>query len=557
MQVPRTFTPTRVDPAHTNRGARRRAAEQIATLALAVLTLAYAVWTALGEHPSRRRSTGALGLTLYLVARQMFGAARARPPARPARPLPPEDTHLTALVRHLHDVIAIVDPTGVIRYISPSVERRLGHPAAAVLGTDLLALVLPSDVPAARALLADALASPHQTIVTDLRLLAADGTHRTCELFATGRTDDQVLGGIVVTCHDVTEHRAFEPRATRAGRPRSVDRPAQPDPGPRSGGAWHRPRPPAQQRVAVLSVDLDNFKLVNDSLGLQAGDDLLTQVVERIGGCLRAEDTLGQVAGDELAILIEDVLEEADAIAVAERVLAALRAPFLVTGQSLVTTASIGIALSGPAVDQPASLLRNADLAMHEAKARGKACWMLFNPELNTAARERLGLEMALRGALDRGELHLTYQPIVDLATGEIREVEALLRWDSPDRGSIPPSQFIPVAEETGLIQQIGTWTLREACWQITRWNAERHDDPLSVGVNLSGRQLQDPALVETVTRILGETGLDASCLKLELTESVMMEYADATIDTLNRLKALGVQLAIDDFGPATRRSAT
>jgi EAL domain-containing protein (putative c-di-GMP-specific phosphodiesterase class I) len=243
------------------------------------------------------------------------------------------------------------------------------------------------------------------------------------------------------------------------------------------------------------------------------------------------------------------VVDEADTITVAERVLAALRAPFLVTGQSLFATASIGIALSGPAADQPASLLRNADLAMHEAKGHGKACWMLFNPEQDAAARERLGLEMALRGALDRDELHLVYQPIVDLATGEIREVEALLRWDSPERGSIPPSQFIPVAEETGLIQQIGTWTLREACWQITRWNAERHDGPLSVDVNLSGRQLQDPTIVETVTRILDETGLDAFCLKLELTESVMMEYADATIETLNRLKMLGVQLAIDDFG--------
>jgi diguanylate cyclase (GGDEF)-like protein len=296
-------------------------------------------------------------------------------------------------------------------------------------------------------------------------------------------------------------------------------------------------------------VDLDNFKLVNDSLGLQAGDALLIQVAERIRECLRAEDTLGRMGGDELAILIDDVTGEDHATAVAERVLDVLRAPFIIEGQPLFATASIGIALSSPSTDQPTSLLRDADLAMFQAKSRGKGCWALFDPELNAAAVERLELETALRGALDRDELWVAYQPIVDLATGEVREVEALLRWQSAELGAIPPTRFIPVAEETGLILKIGTWVLREACRQIVRWNTERAGDPLVVAVNVSGRQLQEPSLVKTVAMVLAETGLDASSLKVELTESVVMEFAEATIETLGQLKALGVQLAIDDFG--------
>ena len=248
-------------------------------------------------------------------------------------------------------------------------------------------------------------------------------------------------------------------------------------------------------------------------------------------------------------MLVEDVVGEDDAIVVAERVLESLRVPFTVSGQPLFVTASIGIALSGPTADQPNSLLRNADLAMHQAKGRGKGCWMLFAPELNKAALERLALETALRGALDRDELYVMYQPIVDLETGEIREVEALIRWNSPEHGQISPGRFIPVAEETGLILQIGPWVLREACRQVVYWNTQRPGDALVVSVNVSGRQLQEPALVETVAEALRDTGLDASCLKLELTESVVMEDAEQTIETLGQLKALGVQLAIDDFG--------
>jgi diguanylate cyclase (GGDEF)-like protein len=303
-------------------------------------------------------------------------------------------------------------------------------------------------------------------------------------------------------------------------------------------------------RVAALFVDLDNFKLVNDSLGHPAGDGLLVAVAGRVRGCLRDEDTLARLGGDELAILIEDVHDEANAIAVAERVQAALAQPFEVLGHTLFTTASIGLALSGPTVRLAASLLRNADLAMYQAKTSGKSRWARFDPALNDAADERLEIETALRAAVERGELWVAYQPMVHLETGTVREVEALLRWQHPTRGSIAPARFVPVAEASGLIVQIGGWVLAEACRQAARWQRSFPGrEPLSVSVNLSGRQLQDPGLVETVARVLVETGLESAALKLELTETVVMESTEATFETLSRLRELGVRLAIDDFG--------
>ncbi len=491
---------------------------------------------------------GAVLLTICVVTRQIL-ALRENASLLAERARQQGEARFSSLVRHLHDVVAIVDADSIIRYVSPSARRLLGQAPAGLQGVSALTLLLPSDVPAGRALLADAIASPRETVVTDLRIVHADGSHRNCEVLATNLLDDDGVQGVVITCHDVTERRAFEQElSTLAVQDRLTGLPNRTLLLDRVGRAVARAGRRHGQ-VAVLFVDLDNFKLVNDSLGLQAGDMLLIQVAERIRECLRAEDTLGRMGGDELAILIEDVNGEADVTAVAERILDVLRPPFIVGDQPLFATASIGIALNGPTTDQPTSLLRDADLAMFQAKSRGKGCWALFDPELNAAAVERLELETALRGALDRDELYVAYQPIIDLATGEVREVEALLRWQSPELGSIPPVRFIPVAEETGLILQIGTWTLREACQQVVRWNSERAGDPLVVAVNVSGRQLQEPSLVKTVAMVLAETGLDASCLKLELTESVVMEDAEATIEALGQLKALGVQLAIDDFG--------
>lgn len=499
-------------------------------------------------------AVAATTLTCCLVVRQVL-VVRENERLLADRVRREGDVRLSALVRYSRDVVTIVGQDGRIGYASPSVARLLGHEPAALDAISFLTLVYPPDEPAVRALLGDALANPDATLMADVRLVHANGGQRDCELIALNQLADPHVRGIVMTCHDMTEHRAIERELTDlAINDRLTGLPNRTLLLDRLGQAMVR----AERRhtvVATLMVDLDNFKVINDSLGHQTGDELLILVAERVAACLRSEDTLARMGGDEMAILMEGAVDEASVIAVAARLIEALSAPFFVRGQSLYTTASIGIALSGPVVDQPASLLRNADLAMYQAKARGKARWALFDPGLNDAMHERLELETELRGALENGDpehgtLWVAYQPVVDTQTGIIREMEALTRWEHPKRGLISPARFIPIAEETGLIVQIGRWVLEQACQQAVRWQAARtHGDPIIMGVNLSGRQLQAPGLVEMVAEVLAATGLPGTSLKLELTESVVMESTATTIEMLTRLKALGVRLAIDDFG--------
>jgi diguanylate cyclase (GGDEF)-like protein len=302
--------------------------------------------------------------------------------------------------------------------------------------------------------------------------------------------------------------------------------------------------------VAVLFLDLDNFKVVNDSLGHHVGDDLLFQVAQRITSCLRAEDTAARLGGDELAVLIGDVRDEADAQGVADRLADALRAPFRIAGRDVVVTASIGVALSSPDRADRDTLLQAADLAMYQAKAEGKARWAVFDPSLEARALERLELEGDLRHALGQDEFRLVYQPILSLGDRRIVEVEALLRWWHPSRGVVSPLQFIPVAEETGVIESLGVWVLEQACKQARMWQEQYPSDPpLVMGVNLSARQLQQPDLVALVARIVRDVGIAPSSLKLEITESAIMQDPDAATRTLQALKDLGIRLAVDDFG--------
>jgi len=301
--------------------------------------------------------------------------------------------------------------------------------------------------------------------------------------------------------------------------------------------------------VAILFVDLDNFKLVNDSLGHEAGDRLLRAVAERLHGTMRAEDTLARFGGDEFVVLLEDPADAAEALDVADRLAAALRAPIDVEGRSMVVEASIGVALSGPGREHPADLLRDADLALYRAKTSGRARSALFEPELATAAVRRLDLENDLRGALNRQEFCLYYQPIVQLSSGQLVGWEALIRWQHPVRGLVPPVEFIPIAEETGLIGPIGHWVLEEACRQARLWQDRPGAPPLTMSVNLSGRQFQRPSLVEDIRRVLATTGLSPHGLKLEITESVVMQDVVGASATLADLAGLGVRIAIDDFG--------
>lgn len=301
---------------------------------------------------------------------------------------------------------------------------------------------------------------------------------------------------------------------------------------------------------AVLFLDLDRFKIINESLGHAIGDQLLIAISERLETCLRPGDTVARLGGDEFALLLDHIGDTSDAIRIANRIQKKLTLPFNLNGQDVFATTSIGIALSATGYDQPESLLRDADTAMHRAKALGGARHEVFDSRMHARAVELLQLETDLRRAIERQEFQLHYQPIVSLESETIIGFEALIRWQHPQRGLVSPMQFIPVAEETGLIIPIGRWVLREACRQMRIWQTQLPTHHrLTISVNLSGKQFAQPDLIDEIKRILGETGLDASSLRLEITESVIMQNAEVATDVLSQLRATGIQLHIDDFG--------
>jgi diguanylate cyclase (GGDEF)-like protein len=303
-------------------------------------------------------------------------------------------------------------------------------------------------------------------------------------------------------------------------------------------------------RVAVLFVDLDNFKVINDSLGHAAGDALLVEVARRLRGCLRPGNLAARLSGDEFTVLVESLADERQASLLAERLADALRAPIRLGEREVVVSASLGLVVGRPGHDAPSDLLRRADLALYRAKAEGKARAAVFDPALEVQAAARMELELDLRHALDSDELRLHLQPIVGLTDGRIIEVEALVRWAHPRRGLLPPSEFIPIAEETGLIVPLGQWVLEAACRWARAWHDQHPADlPLVVSVNVSALQLRHPTLVAEIQQVVRETGLDPRCLRLEITESGLIQDLEAASAVLLELKALGIQLAIDDFG--------
>jgi diguanylate cyclase (GGDEF)-like protein len=309
---------------------------------------------------------------------------------------------------------------------------------------------------------------------------------------------------------------------------------------------------------AVLFLDLDRFKVVNDTLGHTVGDELLKDVSDRLAATLRASDTvarfrgdeftLAHFGGDEFVVLCEDLASEEQTVRVAERIQQALLRPFSLRGEDYVVTASIGIALAS--AGEAEGVVRDAEAAMYRAKEGGPGRWELFDEALRGRALERLGMERALRGALESGELRLHYQPIVALDGGSIQGVEALVRWQHPERGLVLPGEFIPIAEESSLILQIGAWTLREACEQACRWRTRFGDRaPLPVSVNLSARQLAQAELPEIIRQVLADTGLSAGDLAIEITETALIENSRVPATSLVELKSLGVTILLDDFG--------
>jgi diguanylate cyclase (GGDEF)-like protein len=359
------------------------------------------------------------------------------------------------------------------------------------------------------------------------------------------------LRAVILEMEDITEHKALETQlASRAFHDPLTGLPNRLLLMDRLEHALARGKRQENTKVAVLFMDLDNFKRVNDSLGHRAGDQMLLEVARRVGACLRPDDTLARLGGDEFVVLLEDVENASNAIMVVERIVRALRTPVRLNGHELYVKLSIGIALSRASEVRPEYLLHSADAAMYRAKREAKSWYKIFDWREDAPSLAHLELEDDLRRALEREEFVLHYQPRVLLETDKVVALEALIRWEHPERGLLNPAEFIPLAEETKLIIPIGRWVMKEACRQLRSFQEHfPYVKPLTVCVNVSARQFRNPGLVEEVAQILAETGVDPRFFTLEITENVSMMNAPVTLQIFQNLKDLGVKLEIDDFG--------
>jgi diguanylate cyclase (GGDEF)-like protein/PAS domain S-box-containing protein len=451
-----------------------------------------------------------------------------------------------ALVQNSSDMIVVLDPDGAIRYQTPSVRSVLGYDEDVLVGTAIAELIHPDDTAIVANLLRSVAGRPSASTEAEVRFRRRDRQIRIADTVATNLVDDPNVGGIVLTAHDITDRKALEerlgyqafhdPLTGLANRALFRDRVMH---------ALER-HVRTHEPPVVLFIDLDDFKSINDSLGHGTGDALLEAVARRLVTRRRAEDTVARLGGDEFAILLESGGLDG-ACQVATEIIGALSEPVDVNGTEMLTEASIGIAVatSGIAVDD---LLRNADAAMYRAKHAGKARFEVFEQSMHAEATARLQLKTDLQRAMGADRFTLYYQPIVDLATNRVVSCEALLRWMHPERGIILPTEFVPLAEETGIIIPLGAWVLREACRQAATWLEDDPDGP-GVSVNVSARQLQEGSIYGLIEDTLADTGLPPGKLTLEITESILIGRTQEMIERFGKLRRLGVKVAIDDFG--------
>jgi diguanylate cyclase (GGDEF)-like protein/PAS domain S-box-containing protein len=460
------------------------------------------------------------------------------------------EARFSTLVANATDLITVLRADNTIAYQSPSIERVLGYTADEVIGSSFESLLHPEEQGRLLRRLSEGVGAGRPEVIECL-LRAKDGELRYFEILHSNLLDDEAVRGIVLNGRDVSERKEFEEQLAHQ--------------------AFHDPvthlanRALFNERVrhavaralregigmSVVFVDLDDFKTVNDSLGHAAGDQVLIEVAKRISGSIRAADTAARFGGDEFAILLEDVDDLQHAAETAERILEALARPLQLDHNDIVIRASLGISVAEPGNPADADeLIRNADAAMYIAKGEGKGGYRVFEPAMHEQVVARLELRADLQRALERDEFQLHYQPLVRLRDGAVTSVEALLRWNHPTRGLIPPFDFIPFAEESGLIVPIGRWVLREGCRQAKLFRDETSAAfKPGIGINLSVKQLFQSDIVGDVRAALADAGLEASALTLEITESVMMTDIDLAVSRLQELRDLGVRLAMDDFG--------
>ena len=453
---------------------------------------------------------------------------------------------LAAMVEHSSDVVMLVDESGDIKYASPGMTATLGHRAVDWIGRPIVDLIAEEDRGAA-AIEVDRLLhdGSDATVRFESSLVAVDGQRRRMEATFVNLLGGDAVDGIVATFRDVTEqrdlerklsHRAFHDELTGlANRALFLNRM---DHALRVSRAKTDP-------VVVLFVDLDDFKSVNDALGHSVGDELLRTIAARIAGTAGNGDTPARLGGDEFALLLEDRGGIERAVGLAERLLDSLRSPVRLGGYDLAVLASVGVAVAAPGMTT-SSLLRDADIAMYEAKRAGKGQIKIFDPAMRLGATTHLEDRTALSAAIENDEMRLVYQPLIDLRSGEVVGAEALLRWHHPHRGDVSPAEFIPIAERSGLIKEIGRWVLDTAMHEAAHWQVR---GPRYVSVNVSAVQLRSDVFVDEVIEALERSGLPPEQLLLEVTETVLVDEIESASTALNVLRELGVRIAIDDFG--------
>lgn len=455
------------------------------------------------------------------------------------------------LVENSSDVLVVVNTDKEIIYASPSTRHIYGVGPDELIGESLDALVAANDRARVRSLFAMAGIQDSGVITAEWRATRSDGDERHVEVLLRNLSEEKSIGGTVLNIRDVTDRKELQEQLAHqamhddlTGLPNRV---------------YLRSRIEAAlskylfqgEVFSLLVIDLDDFKNVNDSFGHVSGDAVIKTLTSRLKGCLRRDDLLVRLGGDEFALLLPNLSGNDDEISqLFARVIDQVTQVMDIENRQLTMSASLGFACVSDLVIQAEDLLRNADLALHTAKATKRGFGVKFEASMRDAAMRRAEMVSDLRGALERDELQLYFQPTVDLPTGRFEGVEALLRWPHPERGFVSPADFIPVAEEAGLIVPMGTWVLEQACAQMAQWQARYPtDEPLVMNVNFSGRQLAEPDVVDTVARVIEQSGILPGTLVLEMTESVLMDDQPATLARMEALRSLGVELAIDDFG--------